>query len=155
MFERWSSMKRLMCRMIYPLRLQSHKVITNTSLSVKLCSGRDECLHSHLEETFVLFELLFPSLIIRTKCRLCSSTQWEWETIVLTSISWCLKMWFASSPERSFRTLQSLVSESNPDSLRFVIITVISNNEKQCLLCAHVNISMEGGGMGQVIREQG
>jgi len=44
-----------------------------------------------------------------------------------------------------------MMSESNPGLLCFVIITVISNNEKQCLLCAHVNISMEGG-MGQVIR---
>lgn len=54
---------------------------------------------------------------------------------------------------KKFQNSAQLVSESNPGLLRFVIITVISNNEKQCLLCAHVNISMERG-MGQVIREQ-
>lgn len=54
-----------MRRMIYPLRSQSHKVITDTSLSVKLSTGRDERLHSLLEETFVLCELLFPSLIMQ------------------------------------------------------------------------------------------
>lgn len=144
MFVRWSSMKRLMCRMIYPLRSQSHKVITNTSLSVKWSTGRDERLHSLLEETFVLSELLFPSLIIRTKCRLCWSTQWDCFNLYLVAFEDVIRFltW------KKFQNSAQIVSESNPDSLRFVIIAVICNNEKQCLLCAHVNISMEGDGPG-------
>ncbi len=46
---------------------------------------------------------------------------------------------------RKFQNSAQLESESNPVSLHFVIIAVISNNEIHCLLCAHVNISMKGG----------
>lgn len=146
-----SSVKCLMRRMFYPLRFQSCKVITNMSLSVKFRTERDECFFTFTFRGNV-YSLWVAVPLSHHKCRLCSSTQMRMRSDCFNLYLMAFEDVIRFLTWRKFQNSAQLESESNPVSLRFVIITVISNNEKHCL---HMWTFQWRWGMGQVIREQG